>query len=931
VYLALLLEAASLDWIALAYSITLFVGSVAAVVTAAVIWRRQRGFGSAAAALALVGSSIWMLGYLGELNSTTLAPILFYTKVQYVGVAIVPSAWLAFILQYSGFKYALNRPTLALLAGVPAAMLVMVFTNDLHHWVWTTRGIIEAGPFHRLDAGFGVGFWVFVGSAYAMLAVATFLTLQLMLRAHSAYRLQVLANVLAAAVPWVASIHDLFRFGAVTYLDLTPLAFTFTSAIMAWNLLRWRMIDLLPFARGVILESMVDALVVVDAGQRVVDLNRVASSLLGRSEESVVGQPLDDAWPDLAEYVRNPTQKASTFGQLLSGQDRYFDVRVSPLRDLRGGLMGTVYALRDVSSRVATEEALRDSETRYALAAQGANDGLWDWDLRREALYLSPRAEVMLSLDKDAGDVSLETAFAKVHPDDLELLQAGIDDHLAGQSSHLEREFRVPLPTGGSRWLLCRGLAVRDASGEPYRLAGSLTDITDHKAAEGHLRYAALHDSLTGLPNRALLMDRLDHALQRTRRDASKSFAVLFLDLDRFKLINDSQGHHVGDLLLKEVAVRLVKTLREVDTVARLGGDEFVVILEGIENLSGAERAAERVQEAVTQPFNLEDREVYTSASIGIAVGNRPNVRPEEMLRDADLALYQAKSLGGGRYALFDERLHQQAVTQFELEVDLRRCLESDAMHLYYQPIRSLASRQLVGFEALLRWEHPRRGLLPPSKFLPIAEETGMIVPIGRWVLRTACSQLRAWKHQFPSLAGLSMSINASARELAEDDIVQKVKLALETAQIRPDELHLEITESIMIEDGVLAAHRLGQLRALGVQVHIDDFGTGYSSLSVLHNFPVDSLKIERSFIDRLEHGGRDAKIVEAVISLARSLDLDVIAEGIESEDQLIRLMSLGCELGQGYLLGEPQPAEAIEALLEASIPAVRSRKTELN
>ncbi len=346
-----------------------------------------------------------------------------------------------------------------------------------------------------------------------------------------------------------------------------------------------------------------------------------------------------------------------------------------------------------------------------------------------------------------------------------------------------------------------------------------------------------------------------------------------------------------------------------------------MVILEGIENVAGAKRAAERIHEALSEPFHLELHEVYTSASIGIAVGGRTHVRPEEMLRDADLALYQAKSLGGGRFALFDKRMHKRAVSQFELEVDLRRALDMRSMRVHYQPVLSLATRQILGFEALLRWEHPTRGLLHPDDFLGIAEDTGLIVPIGDWVMETALRQLRDWQQRFPAFSHLSMSVNFSGRQLAEDNLVPRVREVLQATQVKPENLHMEITENIMIEDGVLAAHRLGQLRSLGVKVHIDDFGTGYSSLSVLHNFPVDSLKVERSFISRLENGGRDAKIVQTVIALAHALELDVIAEGIETEDQLIRLMGLGCSLGQGFLLGAPEPPQAVEAMLTANLP----------
>jgi diguanylate cyclase (GGDEF)-like protein/PAS domain S-box-containing protein len=909
------------DLIAHTFSLALVVGALITIPIGVLMWNRRHVKGSPAATIALAASAVWMLSYYGELHSQTVAQAEFFANLESVGLSTIPAAWLVFVLQYARADHWLTRRNLILIGSVPVITVLMGFTNNWHHLIWVSTQLGQVGGLHRLSTVYGVGFWVFVVISNLEVGFATFLIIQLMARAHSFYRLQAAANLTAAIIPWAASLHDLLHVGPLPYFDLTPIAFGITSAIFAWNVIRWRMGDLLPIARGVILESMEDALLVLDASHRVADVNNVACAMIGQRSQDLLGEPLHDVWPELAEYVEDPTQKAAADGQFTTSSGRHFDVRVSPLRDFGGGLMGHVYALRDVTSRVTAEAALRASETRYALAAQGANDGLWDLDLDTSDWYFSPRARTLLGLESEAPYTGFDEAFARLHSDDLPLLKAEIETHLEGHSPHLEREFRVPQPNGGVRWILCRGLAVRGPEGKPHRIAGSLTDITDHKAAEGRLRHAALHDTLTGLANRALLMDRLDHAIQRSRRDPSKSFAVLFLDLDRFKLVNDSLGHLVGDLLLKEVAQRLSSTLREVDTVARLGGDEFVVILEGIENISGAKRAAERIHEALSEPFYLDRHEVYTSSSIGIALGTRPHTRPEEMLRDADLALYQAKSLGGGRYTLFDQRMHQRAVTQYELEVDLRRALDMEGMRLHYQPICSLASRQIVGFEALLRWQHPTRGLLQPADFLSIAEDTGLIIPIGDWVMATALRQLQAWKHQFPEFSNLSMSVNFSARQMVEGNLVERVQQALDAAQLDPELFHLEITESVIIEDGVLAAHRLSQLRNLGVRVDIDDFGTGYSSLSVLHHFPVDCLKVERSFVSRIEHGGRDAKIVQAVISLAHALQLDVIAEGIETEDQLIRLMGLGCAKGQGFLLGAPQSPEAIEALLTSSVP----------
>jgi diguanylate cyclase (GGDEF)-like protein/PAS domain S-box-containing protein len=912
---------ADVDWVSKTYFVLLIIGALSTAPLGAVIWRRRRAPGSAAVAIALFGCTIWIIGYLGELQSTNLQAAIPFANLEGIGLTVIPEAWLIFILQYAGLQNWLTRRNLALITTVTAVVIVMILTNEIHHIMWTYISLMEVGPFHRVDMAYGIGFWVYVVFAYAMIGVATFLTLQLMARANTYYRLQVMANVVAAVIPWGASLHDLLHFAPLPYLDLTPLAFTFTCAILAWNLFRWRMADLLPIARGVILESMEDALVVVDANGLVVDLNHVASHLIGRPETNVVGLPLERVWPDLDRALARPAHEAGSRGEPFKQDDRFFDIKVSPLRDLRGGLVGRVLSLRDVTARLAVESALRLSETRYALAVQGANDGLWDWDLSTPHVYFSPRALDMLGLPEPTTLYTLEDVYAQLEPTDVPRLRADIEAHLESRSPYLESEFRVGQGID-QRWLLCRGLTVQDNAGNPYRMAGSLTDITTRKTSETQLRHAALHDSLTGLGNRSLLMDRLEHALQRARRDRNQSFALLYLDLDRFKMINDSLGHAAGDRVLQEIARRLAITFREADTLVRLGGDEFVVLLEGVQNLQGAERAAERFQETIARPIQIGNFETYSSASIGIALANKPHSRAVDMLRDADLALYQAKRLGGGRYVFFDQRMHQRAMTEFELETDLRRAMDAGSLAIYYQPICSLVTRQISGFEALLRWNHPTRGMLLPKDFLSLAEDTGLIIPIGSWVLEQAIHQLARWKGAYPEYADATMGVNLSGRQLAQDNLDLEVQRAVETSGVAASDLHLEITETLMIEDSVLAAHRLSKLQRIGVKLHLDDFGTGYSSLSLLHTFPVDCLKIDRTFVARLESGGRDAQIVQTIVALAGAFEVEVVAEGIETEDQLIRLVALGCTAGQGYLLGKPAPAEEIDALLASISPS---------
>ena len=431
-----------------------------------------------------------------------------------------------------------------------------------------------------------------------------------------------------------------------------------------------------------------------------------------------------------------------------------------------------------------------------------------------------------------------------------------------------------------------------------------------------HFRHAAFHDSLTGLPNRAMFTQLLQAEIESTKRHTEHLFAVLFLDLDRFKNINDSLGHTHGDLLLVAFAGRLERTLRPVDTLARFGGDEFAILLSGIEDTTAAVRVAERIHEELSQPFDLDKNSAFASASIGIALSSSGYSRPEDILRDADTAMYRAKENGKARTEMFDSGMHARAVSRLQLEHDLRQAVEQKQFEIHYQPIVALESRHLAGFEALVRWNHPRRGIISPADFIPIAEETGVIVPIGQWVLEEACRQVREWQVDSPIHRALNLSVNLSGRQVAQPDLVDQIKGALERSELNPHHLKLEITESVVMENAEAAAQTFKQLRALGVQLSIDDFGTGYSSLSYLHRFPLNYLKIDRSFVDRMTIDGDNA-IVRTITTLAQNLGMEVIAEGIETEDQYNHLRVLGCEYGQGYLFSPPVSTDRAWALLE--------------
>ena len=434
--------------------------------------------------------------------------------------------------------------------------------------------------------------------------------------------------------------------------------------------------------------------------------------------------------------------------------------------------------------------------------------------------------------------------------------------------------------------------------------------------SKNHFRHAAFHDALTDLPNRALLAENLKIEIERVKQHEDCQFAVLFLDLDRFKNVNDSLGHSIGNQLLIAIARRLECCVREGDTVARLGGDEFAILLAGISHMREATKMAERVQEKLQSPFNLSGHEVFTTASIGIALSAIGYEHPENVLRDADTAMYRAKAQGKACYEVFDEGMHSRAVYLLQMETDLRRALEREEFCVYYQPIVSLENGELAGFEALVRWQHPERGMISPAEFIGMAEEHGFILPLGHWVLERACQQLVQWQWQSPKNRSLFMSVNLSAKQMAQTGLVGQIKEVLQDTNLDPEHLKLEITESAVMENAEMAVTVLKQLKDLGVQLSVDDFGTGYSSLSYLHRFPLDTLKIDRSFVSRIGEADENGEIVRTIVTLAENLGMDVVAEGIETLGQLSELRRLNCRQGQGFLFAKPLDATAATAWL---------------
>jgi PAS domain S-box-containing protein len=587
-------------------------------------------------------------------------------------------------------------------------------------------------------------------------------------------------------------------------------------------------------------------------------------------------------------------------------------------------------ALARIGTHLSLKRAVEDlceSEERYALAVRGANDGLWDWNLGTNEVYWSPRWKQMLGYDESAIGVSPDEWLGRVHHDDAGRVKAALAAHLADQSGFYESEHRILHRNGTFRWVLCRGAAVRDRHGAVTRLAGSLTDITDAKVA----------DALTGLPNRLLFVDLIERAIRRTQRHQRYAFALLTLGLDRFQAVNHSLGRLTADCLLVAIASRLQSSLRSTDavthhppgpqhgnragaepgsTLARLGGDEFTVLLEDITDASDAIRVAERLQLALARPFDVDGHQVFVSATVGITVSTTGYIRAEDVLQDAAIALHRAKASGTTPYELFDPAMRERAASRLQVETDLRNAIDNREFAVMYQPIVSVETGKIGGFEALVRWRHPTRGLLGPAEFISIAEDTGMIGQIGRQVLIESCRQMVAWQQRFGLAAPRVVCVNVSGKQLAHVDLASDIEAILKETGLEASSLKLEITESAYIGDVHAAETTLKRMQSIGIEWSIDDFGTGYSSLSYLHRLQADTVKVDRSFVSRIGSEDNGSEMVCAIVALARNLGMDVVAEGVETAEQLSQIAALGCEFVQGFYFSKPVDVATADQLI---------------
>jgi diguanylate cyclase (GGDEF)-like protein/PAS domain S-box-containing protein len=632
----------------------------------------------------------------------------------------------------------------------------------------------------------------------------------------------------------------------------------------------------------------------------------------GQSHRLVIlKKPFDNT--EIAQLACAMTEKwraSQLAAQKMSDLEEEIAHRTADIGDANAQLRSSITQLQTMS------DALQASEERYALAARGANDGLWDWDLLADRVHYSARWLAIVGVAESQTSDTPDFWMSRIHTNDLPSVRNAIDRHLRGETESFESEHRLRLPGDDFVWVLCRGASVRDEAGKPCRFAGSLTDISRRKEMEDQLRHGAYYDRLTGLPNRALLNECLNDALTAARNNPDERFGVLFLDFDRFKVVNDSLGHVVGDLLLVAVANRLNDVMQRAwlgrgHMLARLGGDEFVVLVNSVRPDESLTEQAEAIHSCFEQPYTIQNHDVHLTSSIGIAICGTEYESTDEVLRDADTAMYISKGRGLAQHVVFNAAMREAAMLRLQLETDMRAGIRQREFNVVYQPIISVETGSAVGIEALARWTHPVHGPISPERFIAIAEESGLIVPLSDYIMRVAAHDLKLLQQRYGH-ADLCVNVNLSNQYFSNMSLISSLCEVLDESQIKPGTFALELTESVLTNDFDATVATIRRLRDLGVEVYLDDFGTGYSSLSCLKQLPLSGLKLDRSFVAQIGTGLATSAIIHAVVTLAGHLRLSVVAEGVETKEQMAAIIALECDQAQGFLLGRPMPLEKL-------------------
>jgi diguanylate cyclase (GGDEF)-like protein/PAS domain S-box-containing protein len=906
--------------------------------------RRRQGSWLYSLAGLFLAMGVWTLGYLLEILAPTLEQKQFFANVQYLGITTVPVFWLLFAMRLTGYGGPLNIPARFALFSMPLVTQILMWTNAQHGLMRSSVTLQAIGPIVILAKTYGPWFWVHSVFSYGALFIGSALMMHNVIRSRSMTSQQKIILTIAVSLPWVSNILYLTRLSPLHGLDLTPVFFPIAGLMLYWAVYPLRLDDLIPLARDTVLDSLSDMFLVINQRDQIMDVNTTGQRLLKRSLNELVGQPLSAVMPQVHSIKARfgDTGEIHTEVDLSEG---WHELHVSPLRNPGGDVVGRLVSLRDIQRRKQTElelfklkEELEDRVEQRTAELMESEKHLRFSQARLEAIFNNVAAGIC-QLDTDGCFISFNDTLANMlgypriemahfrirdvmHPSEQPLDTKWLLTHLKPENESNSYERRFIRRDGTAFWGNLSLSPILDSRGELIAILCLILDISVRKRYENQVLHNALHDSLTGLPNRALVLDRLEQAIQHCHLHPSDHYAVLYLDFDHFKDINDSLGHGFGDRLLIESASRLQSQVYMTDTVARLGGDEFVVLVNESREGGNAAMVATGILETLRNPFMLDGRQVFITCSIGIVRNLGWYKNADDVLRDADTAMYQAKMSGRNHYEIFDAEMRARAMVRLEMETGLRRAISLNELSLQFQPIVSLASHQVVGFETLARWHHPRLGLISPVEFIPLAEETGLIAPIGNWVLEQACRYMSEWHQQHPTQPPLYIAVNISARHFVQPDFAEMVSSTLARYNLPAHGLVIEITEGMLLEDQLTTEQTMHKLSELGVRVAIDDFGTGYSSLSYLHRYSIHTLKIDRSFIARLGHEGdtpNGIEIIRAIIAMAREMSIQVVAKGIENVQQLRLLEALECEYGQGFLISPPLLPDKVSEFLEAT------------
>jgi diguanylate cyclase (GGDEF)-like protein/PAS domain S-box-containing protein len=885
-----------------ACAVPTLVTACAMFVLAVIVRARERGSREARHFTLLAATiCIWLvcfsLMYLAKQERVALA----WARAAYLGIAFIPAALFHFVVvvtrswrrrRMAWAGWAIAALFFAAIAGSDALV------GDLYRYWW---GFYPR--FRWLGAPFLVFFFIMLGlslrelwSDYRRASPAP------------AHGLRTRWLMIGFAIAYLGSFDYVAAYGVALYPFgyLPVLAFIIIAAETIW---RYRLVDLTPaFAAEQILATVADPVIVCDSDGRIRFTNDAAATVFGYAQGELAGAPIEllaEPQAGIAERLRAASGGVVRDEEMVfrtrEGERVDVGVSLSPLVDDRRLTVGAVLIARDFRARKRAEAAARESEERYRTLFQRNQAGVFRTSIAGVILDCNDAFARILGFGA-RGECIGKSMLHHYH--DL-WQRTALLQKIRASGALTDEEIALKRVDGSPAWILANSLLIAK-DGEPESLEGTVIDITQRKNAERQIVYQAYHDALTGLPNRMLLYDRLSQALSLARRD-DLGVAVLFLDLDQFKLVNDTLGHAAGDRLLIEIARRLQQSVRASDTVARVGGDEFTLLLRNVEEGADAARMAQKVLEAIARPIEIEGQRLYLTTSIGISLFPADGEQAEALLTGADIAMYRAKELGRNGFQMCTPAMNAKSVARLTLERDLRLALERGELSLLYQPQIRVASGLTVGVEALLRWNHPQRGLVAPSEFIAVAEETRLILPIGEWVLRTACEQAKRW--HLDSCPDLRVAVNLSALQFQQRGLVDVVHAILVETGVDPGRLVLEITESAAMQDADLTVEVLEMLRAMGLRIAIDDFGTGHASLSYLRQFPIDALKIDRAFVSDLEIRREGSAIINAIIGLAHGLDLEVIAEGVETAGQLRLLADRGCDEYQGYLSTVPLDA----------------------